>query len=351
MVAMLALLLALGFASTAAAAPAGDRRERFTELARRYAEAPDPEGSRALLAELFAVVDAEIIENLDAGGPFASAAFIQERLDALSEAWGGAAFRVLPPERGGKDTLTLALHTVTRGEPRGSLRIYGRSRGDVALLAAVTHDGAPEVHAWPPRRDGASQLLTSWLGAPTGRGSRPLHLELWRLGGQDAAARLWSSDETFPEGLWVTGFTVKSGELRIRYEVHYPGWKPGCEAETEQEDVYRQASPGTKLVLGRRQVLNGWHRELHATVSRFFGALGAGDRETLAELVPDASLRARLPRELRPEAACDERDPDIPGTVSVAATGHRDHRPAPWSLSWRRGPRGWRLAAAAPVLQ
>src|SRR5206468_2244951 len=86
--------------------------------------------------------------------------------------------------------------------------------------------------------------------------------------------------------------------------------------------------------------------------SRFFTALAAGDGKTLAELVPDAALRARLPRGLVPEAACDSQNPDTSGTAIVAATvplpsGAR----SPWSLWWSRSPWGWRLAGAAPVLE
>src|SRR6266542_5694442 len=84
---VLTLLLALAATAIAAAARPDDRRERFQELARRYAEAPDPEASAALLGALFATVDEEIVENLAAGGPFASAAFLQDRLEAFSDAW------------------------------------------------------------------------------------------------------------------------------------------------------------------------------------------------------------------------------------------------------------------------
>jgi hypothetical protein len=339
-------LLALGLAAPAAA----DRLETFRELAARYVEVSDPEAD-GLLSQMFELIDAEVIDSLRSGTPFASAPFIQDQLDGFSAAWGGAAFRVAQPGRDAKHPLTIVLATVTRGEPRGSLRIYGPARGGPARLAAAARDGVPELHAWPSGRDGATQFVTSWLGVPTGRGSRPLYLELWRRDGREGVARLWSSDEAFPEGAAVRGFAIKEGQLAIRYEVHYPGWKPGCDVETEQEDVYRQPPGGEKLALQRRRVWNGWHRELHAVVTRFFGALGTGDGKLLAELVPDPSVRARLPRTLRAEAACDQLDAGPAGTIIVAATGLREHRLAPWSLAWRHGPRGWRLAAATPVLQ
>jgi hypothetical protein len=347
----LAALLALGLLTGAAAHQPGERLERFKELARQYADASEAEASDALLAALFALVDAEVIDNLTSGGPFASEAFLQERLDGFTAEWGGAAFRILQPEHAGAKPLTLALGTVTRGEPRGSLRIYGRVRGAVTRLAAVVHDGIPEFYRWPSARDGALQFVTSWSGTPTGRGSRPLYLELWRHDGREGPARIWTGDEPFPEGLSATGFAVRNGQLRVRYELHYPGWKPGCHAEAEQEDVYHQPSRGDKLVLLRRRVFHGWHRELHAAVTRLFGALAAGDRKVLGELVPDSSVRAQLPGALRADASCDHRLRDSAGTVIVAATQEREHQLAPWSLAWRRGPRGWRLVSATRVLQ
>ena len=343
-------LLALVVAGSAVPAAPGDRLAHFKELARRYADAPDPALDDPVLAELFAVVDDEVVENLRAGGLFASVAFVQERLEAFSDEWGGAAFKVAAPSGGTTDALMLGLFTLTRGEPRGSLRIYGRSDGTGSLIAAVTREGSVEVQAWP-NRHGTPQFLASWLGPATGRRSRTLHLELWRQRAGGGAGRVWSSGDAFPEGLPAIDFAAKAGQILVRYEVHYPGWKPGCAGETEQEDVYRQSAGAPGLALVRRRVVNGWHRELQSAVTRFFGALGADDRKALAELVPDASLRARLPRELQADAVCDERNPAAPATVIVAATREHAQQRVPWSLAWRRGPSGWRLAAATPVLQ
>ena len=99
----------------------------------------------AALAALFALADDEIIENLGAGEPFASTAFIQERLDAFMAAWGGAGFRVHRlGAGGGTGALTVGVFTLPGPAPRGSVRVYGRRRdGDVARLAAITHDGMP----------------------------------------------------------------------------------------------------------------------------------------------------------------------------------------------------------------
>ena len=36
----------------------------------------------------------------------------------------------------------------------------------------------------------------------------------------------------------------------IRYELRYPGWKPGCDVQSEQEDTYR-VSPATAAPCAR----------------------------------------------------------------------------------------------------
>ncbi len=307
----------------------------------------------AAVAELFALADDEIVENLGAGGPFASTGFIQERLDAFMAAWGGAGFRVhgLGPE-GKAGSLTLGVFSLPGPAPRGSVRVYGR-RGDgrVALLAAITHDGAPELHRWPPTRDGAPQFVATWFGAASGRGGRPLEIELWRRGGRDGVERLWSSPALFPDGLQALGFAVRSDGIAIRYEARYPGWKPGCERQTEQVDLYRPDPRRPGVVLIRRDVVNGWHRELQGSVGRLLDALAAGDARSLAALVPDRALAARLPRTLSREPACDEAPAGTPTTATVAATEERSGRKVPWSLTWRRAAAGWRLGAATPMLQ
>ena len=162
---------------------------------------------------------------------------------------------------------------------------------------------------------------------------------------------VWRSAERYPDGLWVSHADIKPGRVSLRHEVRYPGWKPGCDVQAEQEDRYR-SGPGGVLVLVSRQVFNGWHRELGRSVARFFSAIKSGDRKILGELAPDAAVRARLPVGLLPEAACDSLNPDMPATAVVAAAAPLpDGRRAPWSLWWSRGSSGWRLTGAAPVLQ
>src|SRR5215467_8022163 len=174
-----AVLVALALVGGLRPAESVDRLDEFKSLARRYADAADADSAATLLAELFSVVDDEVLDNVRSGGIFASPEFIQDRVKAFSDAWGGVAFAVTQPTRR-KGAPTLGLFAATRGELRGSLRIYGRSRGEPALLAASTHEGALEVREWPAGRGGAVQFLASWVGAPGGRASRALLVELWR---------------------------------------------------------------------------------------------------------------------------------------------------------------------------
>jgi hypothetical protein len=348
----LASLLVLSVAPAAAGA-ADDRLARFAELGRQLSE---PAGGAAaadadaVADELFALVDDEMLDNLRSGGPFASEAFIQEQVDAFTSTWGGASFQVsrLGGARG-EPPITLGVFTLPGPAPRGSVRAYGRGPGgQVARLTASTHAGVPAVHAWPPARGGGAQIVASWLGAASGAGGHPLTLELWRRG-VDGVERTWTSAAAFPEGLWALGFSVAPGEIAIRREARYPGWKPGCAGQTEWLEVYR-ADARRDVALARRQAINGWHRDLQAAVERLFAALGRGDEAALAALVPDRALRARLPRTLAREPACDEPGPGAASAV-VAATEERAGRMVPWSLAWRRGAGGWRLSAAARMLQ
>jgi hypothetical protein len=342
-----AMLLVLALSESAPAAAPSDRLDHFRDLARRYAEAPEPGVDGPLLSELWRVVDAEIGDNLRSGAPFSSTGFIQSRLDAFSDEWGGASFKVTEPHGPVKRAPIIGLFTLTHGEPRSSFRIYDRTG---ALLTAVTHEGQLDLRPWSTTA-GARQFLVSWVGAQTGTEGRTMHVELWRVRVESAPIRDWSSDDAFPAGLPATGFSARGHQLVVRYQVRYPGWKPGCPEQTEQEDVYRPSPRSTGLQLAQRRVLNGWHRELQSAVVRFFAALGAGDRKTMAELVPDPSLRARLPGALRAESVCDERRAAPPATVIVAATRERDGQRVPWSLTWRRESRGWRLTTAGPMLE
>ncbi len=349
-----AAVLLLLLTAAAAGGAAEDRRERYGELGRRLSgeETTSPVDTDAALAELFALADAEVVDNLRAGEPYASAPFIQERLDALMAVWGGAGLRVHRLGRAPEGpALTVGVFSAPGPPPVGSLRVYARRDAEPTALASSTHEGTPALHAWPPARDGATQFVVAWMGAASGPGGRPLVIEVWRRSRSGGAERIWSSTAEFPDGLSVLGFGVKDGAISVRYEARYPGWHPGCQGQTEQIDVYRPDPRRGGLALASRRVVRAWHRELQAAVSRLLAALGAGDVVTINRLVPDRAVRARLPHALAREPACDQESVRPPSSVAVAVTETRNGRLVPWSLTWRPSPAGWRLTAAAPMLE
>jgi hypothetical protein len=348
------ILLCVGGRGELVAEPR-DLLDQFRDLASRSLgalEAYGADGDGADVRPLYALIDEEVIESLDSGGPFASPMFIQGQLDGFAEAWGGVVLGVRavvgPDARAPLLVGGFSLGTMGR---TGSVRVYGRSAGAATLLSVSAWRGAPEVLEWLPTRRGEAQFLVRWTGETSGRGTRALRLDLWRQTGPDTVRVVWSTAEHFPGGLWVAGAEVTPGEVVLRYETRYPGWKPGCEEQTEQVDVYRYQPAAETLALARGHAVNGWHRELQSAVTRFFAALHDRDERTLAELVPDAAVRGRLPAHLDPEPACEGRSPGRPGVVTVAAAEERDGGAAPWSLSWARLSQGWRLAAVEAVLQ
>jgi len=341
-------LLLLAGAGPAWGAPATDRLERFRELAQTRLAVVENTGAAldpAVQEEIDGILDGEVLDSLRAGGPYASAEFIRERLDSFSDAWGGASLRIQPLGEG----LLLGRFRLSAKGVGSSVRLYGASHGEASLLKAWSDGGVPEIYRWRGRRGGGVEFLFAWSGE-AGPQSWPLRLELWRVRG-GRLEPVWRSADRYPEGLWVSHLDVTADRIVLRRELRYPGWKPGCDVQAAEEDRYR-ADAGGALALVSRQVFNGWHRELQRSATRFFAALAAGDRKTLAELVPDAALRARLPRALAPEPACDSQNPDTPSVAIVAAgvaatSGGR----VPWSLWWGRTPSGWRLTGAAPVLE
>ncbi len=343
------LALVLAAAAPAWAGPAGDRLDRFREIATARLSVVEDTGGPLdsdSQAEMDGLLDAEVLDSLAAGGPFASIEFIRERLGAFGEVWGGASLRIEPLGGG----LFAGRFRLSAKGVGNSVRLYGSAQGRPALLRAWQEDGVPEVYAWAAPTGGVAEFLVSWSDTAVGWGSWPLRLALWRVR-DGVVSAVWRSVDHYPDGLWVLQVDIKPGRVSLRHEVRYPGWKPGCDVQAEQEDRYR-SSPGGGLILVSRQVFNGWHRELGRSAARFFSAIKSGDRKTLGELAPDAALRARLPAGLVPEAACDSRNPDTPTTAIVAAAAPLpDGRRAPWSLWWSRGPSGWRLTGAAPVLQ
>jgi len=339
---VLAALAGLGGAAVGAAG-VPDRLDRFRELAlaRQARAQTGGELTADAYREMYALLDEEIVESLASGGPFASPGFLQERLDAFGDVWGGALLGVV-----GVDRLVVGAFRLADAPGVSTVRVYGRLRGEAALLATIHREGHPVVYPAAPAPDGAPQFVTAWEGASSGRGTRALRLELARQAG-DSVRVVWSTAELFPQGLVARSYTVRPKEIRVRYELRYPGWTPGCDAQTEGEDVYRLATDTGVFARPTRTYHQPWHQELHAAVWRLLEALGVGDEATLAALVPDARLRRRLPPELRAEPACDApEDGPTPRTVSVPASEGR----TPWELVFRRTADGWRLTRATQVL-
>jgi hypothetical protein len=333
---------AIAAAVSVAAGPVPDRLERFRALVSERLSAAqilDAGTSAEAYGEAYALLDEEIVESLGTGGVFASTAFLQDRLDAFSDAWGGTAVRIL---RLGQ--LVVGVFQMGERATANSIRVYGRLRDEAALLTTIAREGRPTLYPMSPAPGGMVQFLVAWEGPASGQVSRPLRLELARQYTEGVRV-VWSTAELYPDGLVARSYSVRGPELRVRYELRYPGWVAGCEGQTEQEDVYRLA-PGTGVYarVSQRQY-EAWHRELRASAARLFAALGSGDRRTVAGLVPDPRVRERLPPKLEPEPVCDA----MSGTnVSVAAS---DGSGSPWTLTFQRaGAAGWRVTSAAPVM-
>lgn len=323
----------LGGALLAAAGPAAaaDRLDRFRELAVEI----DPSGGGPL-GEVYALLDAEIVESLAGGGVFASPAFLEDRLEAFAEAWGGLSVRLLPLARA-----TVAAFSFTELPQGSTVRVYGRSGGEPKLLVALEGVGWPVMRPLASTRAGARQFLLTWEGAPAGGGLRPLRFAVVRE--EAATVRVaWDSATLLPDGLAARWYGVRGGEITVRHAIAYPGWTAGCDGQAEYEDVYRLAPGASAFARAARREINGWHREVHAAAGRLFAALARGDRPALGALVPDPALRRRLPATLRGEPACDG-SPGPDGAVSIAAVAEQRD---PWTLTFRRAAGRWHLVAA-----
>jgi hypothetical protein len=339
--ALVAALAGLTLAGAAAPDPT-DRLDRFRELAAAQfglAQLLESERPADAYREIWALLDDEIVESLGSGGVFASQAFLQDRLDAFAEVWGGASLRLT---RVGE--LLVGAFVLDERSDANSVRVYGVLRGEPTLLAVFYRAGRPSLSLLPAARDGSAFVVT-WEGPPSAWGSRPLRVEVLRRDG-DQVRVAWSSAEVFTDGLLARGWSLRGADLRVRYELRYPGWTPGCDGQTEREDVYRLGAGGTANRVSR-QDYNTWHRELGAVVDRLLAALATGDETTVRALVPDPALRTRLPAGLAFEPLCDAREGAGSDAVSVAAAADR----RPWTLTFRRPGGRWRLTAARPVLQ
>jgi hypothetical protein len=330
-----------------AAGPTVDRLDRFRELARAGLTTTVAAGAapvHRLDRELYELLDGEIVDSLASGGVFASEAFLQDRLDAFNEAWGGAALRVIK-------TGQVVVAAVRLADPTGasSVRVYGGGRGVAALLAAIERDASPTLYPMPAAAGGGAQFAVLWEGPTSGRGTTPVRVDLVRQTGA-AVETVWSTADLLGDDLETWSYALHGSELSLRYELRYAGWVPGCEGQTEQEDLYRYVPARGTFALAERRLHQAWHRQFHAAVDRFFAALRAGDARSLARLVPDPRVRAGLPAAgLEPEAACDAVQGASPATVSVPAALRPTGRP--WALTFRRHGSGWRLVGAGPVIE
>ena len=117
-----------------AAGPTVDRLDRFRELAHGGLATASAGVERVprVYRELYELLDGEIVDSLASGGVFASEAFLQDRLDAFSEAWGGAALRVI--KTGGVVVAAVRLADLTGAS---SVRVYGGGRGVAARRHAT----------------------------------------------------------------------------------------------------------------------------------------------------------------------------------------------------------------------
>ncbi len=179
--ALLACLLAMGPAG--AAAPR-DRLERFRELAARRLALVEETGGRLdadAQDEIEALLDAEVLESLRSGGPFASLEFIRDRLEAFADAWGGASLRISPAGAG----FLVGRFLLSAKGVGNSIRLYGRSDGRRARATrppssrrgrrrppggGVVPCGSPcgvSVAAPSRRRGGARRSIPTAAGLPS----------------------------------------------------------------------------------------------------------------------------------------------------------------------------------------
>ncbi len=305
------------------------------------------------IGELYEVVDAEVLDSLRGDEPFSSLVFIRERLDALMESWGGATLRVLRiPGAGSRAPLTLGLYSLTGVEGSGSLRVYAGTGAGAALGASSTHDGLLDARVWPAGPDrrrarvrGVERPARGQRGARAARGAvggaRARSGDA-RVDQRDPVARRPAGDGLAHPGRRARGAlraALSRLEARMRRAVRARGPLParrggraraGAAAGRERLAPRARSGRGPPLPRARR------------------GRRGA----PWALLVPAPALRARLPRASGPSRSASRRGrPGSRGPVTVAATELRDGRRVPWALTWTRGPAGWRVQTAAPVLE
>ena len=213
---LLAALLFVGLSAPAGAAPAADRLERFREIALSRLAVVENTGAAldpSVQGEIDAILDGEVLDSLRAGGPYASAEFIRERLDSFSDAWGGASLRIQPLG----DGLLLGRFRLSAKGVGSSVRLYRATRGEAALLRAWHEGGVPEAYRWGNSKGGGVEFLLAWAGEASAQ-SWPLRLELWRMRA-GSLAPVWRSVDRYPDGLWVSHVDIAPGRITLRREL------------------------------------------------------------------------------------------------------------------------------------
>src|SRR5207249_83589 len=82
---------------------------------------------------------------------------------AVGDVWGGALLGVV-----GVDRLVVGAFRLADAPGVSTVRVYGRLRGEAALLATIHREGHPVVYPAAPAPDGAPQFVTAWEGASSG---------------------------------------------------------------------------------------------------------------------------------------------------------------------------------------
>ena len=339
---------------------AGDRLERFRELvqpASRRAGAAGAEAARRALGEMYALLDDEIVESLRSGGPFASRGVPSGAPRRVRRGLGRGALRVHRVERRGRRAGAHARRCSASPAcaSRDAARVRGRrrDRSGPALLGEVTAR-PPEVYPWPARPRRRRALRGGWEGAPLGATGPPAARRA--LERRRATARrgvVWSSADSVP-GRPVGGRSGTSGRRdrgalraalsRVDAGLRGPD-RAGGRLPRPRAD--RRARPGAAP-----------RRSTAGTAS--CGAAAARALRGARGRRPARARRAGARRRAAAPAAGEPAWPSPPATRGcgqpgapfvVAATAVR-RRPARAVVAHLgRGPRGWRLTAAAPVLQ
>ena len=230
---------------------------------------------------------------------------------------------------------------------RTSVRVYGRLGGEAALLTTLSREGRPSVYPWAPAPGGLAQFLVAWEGPATGRGIRSLRLDLVRQHGDDLRV-VWSIDRSVSrraDGARRTRCAATRSACATSRD--YPGHAPGCEGQTEAEDVFR-ISPDSGTLVRRTRAsstdgIESFARRWPSSSTRWRRVT----RRAWRSSCPTSTCARRLSVQLAARRRMRRRRLRRQPAVGV---GGGDGRAPPWALTFQRGGARWRLVAAGPVL-